>query len=578
MTQTNPIKQQHIQTNKIMWVAKFQAMFRLPRDISPIWLLPAFSMVLCLLVPILTIFKIAFYPEENIWPHLYNTVLGGYISDTLILVVGVGSLTLVIGVLSAWLVTMYNFPGRNIASKLLLLPLAMPSYIIAYCYVEIFDYSNFIQSSIRQLGGFNSAKDYWFFEIRSMGGAIFVLSIVLYPYIYLTSRAAFLQQSVCLLEASRMLGKTTIQSFFKVALPLARPAIFVGLTLALMECLNDVGAVEFFGVNTLTVGIYSTWLERGNLGGGAQIALVLLAFIFILIIVEKLARRGAKYSHTTRQIRPIKRIQLAGKHAIYASIFCLTPIVLGFLLPFIQLLHDSLEFVEVTDYFAFIGYAKNSLILSAIAALLAVIIGLFLSYSERIFNIKLLGWMAKLASVGYAIPGVILGLGIFISLIAFDDIIGPILEWFGYAGASQKMLLSGSIFAIIFAYLVRFLAVSYGAIETGFGKIPLSYDHAAKSLGHHKNSILRKIHLPLIRPALATALILTFIDSMKELPATLILRPFNFDTLATHVYEIASLEIFEEAAIAALFIVLIGLIPVYLLNKMMAVPNWRDGK
>lgn len=560
------------------WVTKTQKTLQLPRDINPLWLLPAFVMAFCLVAPIATIFNIALYPEENIWPHLYNTVLVGYISDTLVLTIGVGAISLLIGVSTAWLVTMHNFPGRKLASRLLLLPLAMPTYIIAYCYVEIFDYSNVIQSTLRDIGGFATARDYWFFEIRSMGGAIFVLSIVLYPYVYLTSRAAFLQQDTSMLEAARMLGHSAQSSFFKIALPLARPAIFIGLTLTLMECLNDVGAVEFFGVNTLTVGIYTTWLGRGNLGGGAQIALILLAFIFILIIAEKWARRGASYSHTTRRIQPIKPQKLDGKIAIMASAICFMPIILGFIVPLMQLISDSIEYIDVTDYSAFIGYAKNSLMLSGSAAILAVIIGLLLSYSERIFNIKLVGWIAKLASVGYAIPGVILGLGIFISLISFDNFLGPILEFIGFAGASSQMLLSGSIFAIIFAYLVRFLAVSYGAIETGFGKIPMHYDHAAKSLGHHKMSILRKIHLPLIRPALATALILTFIDAMKELPATLILRPFNFDTLATHVYEIASLEIFEEAAISALFIVIIGLIPVHMLNHMMKLPAWRDGR
>lgn len=560
------------------WVTKAQKILQLPRDINPLWLLPAFLMAFCLVAPIATIFNIAFHPEENIWPHLYNTVLGGYIYDTLVLTIGVGAISLSIGVSTAWLVTMHEFPGRKLASRLLLLPLAMPTYIIAYCYVEIFDYSNVIQSTLRNVGGFATAHDYWFFEIRSMGGAIFVLSIVLYPYVYLTSRAAFLQQDTSMLEAARMLGHSAKSSFFKIALPLARPAIFIGLTLTLMECLNDVGAVEFFGVNTLTVGIYATWLGRGNLGGGAQIALILLAFIFILIIAEKWARRGASYSHTTRRIQPITPQKLNGKTAILASIACFMPIILGFVVPLMQLVADSVEYIDVTDYSAFIGYAKNSLMLSGSAAILAVIIGLLLSYSERIFNIKLVGWIAKLASVGYAIPGVILGLGIFISLISFDNFLGPILEFIGFAGASSKMLLSGSIFAIIFAYLVRFLAVSYGAIETGFGKIPMHYDHAAKSLGHHKMSILRKIHLPLIRPALATALILTFIDAMKELPATLILRPFNFDTLATHVYEIASLEIFEEAAISALFIVIIGLIPVHMLNRMMKLPAWRDGR
>ncbi|NRA87523.1 MAG: iron ABC transporter permease, partial [Rhizobiales bacterium] len=456
MSQPNIVSNKPKKTNNI--TAFFQRILHLPRDINPLWLLPAIIMVLCLVVPILTIFDLAFNPEENIWPHLYATVLGGYISDTLVLILGVGILCLFLGVSTAWLVTMYNFPGRKIAASLLLLPLAMPSYIIAYCYVEIFDYSNIVQSGIRSIGGFSSAKDYWFFEIRSMGGAIFVLSIVLYPYVYLTSRAAFLQQSISMLEASRMLGHSSRSTFLKIALPLARPAIFIGLTLALMECLNDVGAVEFFGVNTLTVGIYATWLERGNLGGGAQIALILLAFIFVLIIFEKSARRGAQYS-TTRQMRPIKRINLTKKQAFGAMSFCFMPIILGFVFPTIQLVADSLEFIDDTNYTAFIGYAKNSLMLSSITAILAVIIALFLSYSERIFNVKLVGWIAKLASVGYAIPGVILGLGIFIALLSFDDFIAPTLEYLGYENATKKMILSGSIFAIIFAYLVRFLAV-----------------------------------------------------------------------------------------------------------------------
>jgi len=518
-----------------------------------------------ILLPIIAVVVLAALPEENIWPHLFATVLPGYVTTTLGLMIGVGIISLVVGTGTAWLVTMYSFPGRGWFQWLLLVPLAMPTYIIAYTYVDVFDYSGVIQSALRQVFGWQNARDYWFPEIRSLGGAVFVMSFVLYPYVYLTTRAAFEQQSFSMIEVSRTLGHTLGSSFGRVALPLARPAIAIGVTLALMETLNDIGAVQYFGVNTLTVGVYVTWLQKNNLGGAAQIATVMLAFVFLLIWIERRARQGRRFHQSAARHRFPARHRLTGNKALAAVVACTLPITIGFVIPGAVLLDSAITFFDVANLRNFSSNIFNSLTLAVLAASLTLLFGIFLSYASRLSRTPPVRGAALAASVGYAVPGTVLAIGILVPLAGIDNFIDGIAR--ASFGFSTGLLLSGTIFAITYAYVVRFMAISYGAIDAGLGQASPNLHMASRILGRTPYRTLREVHLPLIRPAIAAATLLVFVDAMKELPATLLLRPFNFDTLATHVYTYASLETVEEASLSALAIVAVGILPVLLLNR-----------
>jgi len=538
------------------------------------WNAGAFVVSLLVGAPVLAIGLLALFPEENIWPHLMRTVLPGYVTTTVLLMVGVGVTTFVIGTATAWLVTMHGFPGRKVLQWALLIPLAMPTYIIAYTYVDVFEYSGLVQTLLRDIFGWSSARDYWFPDIRSLGGAIFVMSFVLYPYVYLTARASFMKQSICMIEVSRTLGCTPWRMFLNVALPLARPAIAVGVSLAMMECLNDIGAVEFFGVDTLTVGIYSTWLGRGNLGGAAQIAGVMLIIVFALIWLERAARRDQRYHHMSTHERQLSRTRLRGLAGWGATLACVLPIGLGFVVPAIVLVDFAVTYYDVSANAKFVGYARNSLLLAAIASLAAIAIALFIAYAHRLSRSWLVKAAVRFASIGYAVPGAVLGIGILVPLAWVDNSVDALARQ--TFGISTGLILTGTIFSIVFAYVVRFMAISFGSIEAGLGRITPSLEGASRTLGRTAGGTLRDVHLPLIRPATATAGLLVFVDCMKELPATLILRPFNFDTLATHVYTYASLELIEEAAFSALTIVAVGIIPVILLNRTIREPKRRS--
>ncbi len=481
---------------------------------------------------------------------------------------GTGALTFIIGTASAWLVTMYRFPGRGVVDRLLVLPLAVPTYIVAYCYVELMDYSGPVQNYLRSTMGWTSIHDYWFPEIRSLGGAIFVMAVVLYPYVYLSARASFIQQSVCALEVARTLGRTSLGTFWSVALPLARPALAAGLSLVLMECLNDLGAVQFLGVETLTASIYSTWLQRSNLGGAAQIATIMLMFVVILFALERFARGRARHHHTTGRYRSIPFQDIEGWRGYAAGAICLLPFLAGFVAPFVVLLDHAVTYWQDSFASGFVAAARNSLLLACLSATLAVIIAVTLSYARRVANNKFTRPAVRMASLGYAIPGTVLAIGLLIPLAAFDNMFDGFLhETFG---VSVGLLLSGSLIAVALAYVIRFLAVALGSVESGLERISPNLDAAARALGESRMSSLLRVHLPLLLPALGTAALLVFVDSMKELPATLLMRPFNFETLATHVYSFASLDQFEEAALGALAIVMVGLIPVLLLHRTIA--------
>ncbi len=521
------------------------------------------ALMICL--PLFAVARLALFPTENVWPHLISTVLPHYVFNTLVLMAGVALGTLVIGVSTAWLVTHYDFTGRRVFVWALLLPFAVPAYVIAFVYTELLEFSGPVQSMLRSIFGWQSAADYYFPKIRTLGGATIMMVLVLYPYVYLLARSAFLEQSASLLEAARVLGQPKGRSFFTISLPLARPAIAVGVAMALMETLNDFGTVDYFAVHTLTAGIFDVWQNMGNLSGGAQISCLLLMFVLLLLFLERFGRKHQKqFLPTSSRFRSMQRVRVTGWQNAILFLCCAIPIFLGFIIPFIILTDYSIRYFEISWTEEFRETATNSLLLSAVAAVIAVGLGVFLAYSARIKKSRLLQACTRLASTSYALPGVVLAIGILIIFAALDNTIDSFMR--DYFNVSTGLLFTGTVFVIIFAYVVRFLAVAFGSVESSLAKITPSMDMAARSLGQKPSTMLWHVHIPLMRSGILTALLVVFVDCMKELPATLLLRPFNFDTLATHVYQLASDELIEQSALAALLIVLTGLIPVILLS------------
>ncbi len=538
----------------------------LGRGASRGWSVVALATLALVMLPVATVIWLALFPAENVWPHLVETVLGTYLTNTLLLMAGVAVGTLLIGVSTAWLVTHHEFPGRTVLNWALLLPFAVPSYVIAYVYTDLLEYAGPVQSALRSIFDWQLRRDYWFPDIRTLPGAIAVMTLVLYPYVYLLARAAFLEQSASVLDAARLMGTGRAERFRRVALPMARPAIVVGVALALMEALNDYGTVHFFAVRTLTLGLYDTWLGMNNLGGGAQIACLALGFVAVLVTLERINRRGRQnFQPTGSRLRPLERTRIEGGRGIAAGIACALPVILGFAIPAWVLLRYAIVYFERSWTPDFREIAVNSVALSASAALVACGVGVLLAYSRRLHPTPLMRGSVALASLGYAVPGAVLAIGVMIPLAGFDNALDAFLrERFG---VSTGLLLSGTVVALVFAYTVRFLAVAFGAIDSSMGKIGPSMDAAARSLGQRPLGVLARVHLPLIRGGLLTAGLVVFVDCMKELPATLVLRPFGFDTLATHVYQYASDELIGQASLGALLIVLTGLLPVILLTR-----------
>ena len=544
------------------------ARLRQLRNASPGGTLFALAVAAVMALPLATVVALSFSAQESVWPHLIRTVLPGALADTGLLLAGVAALTLLFGTGTAWLVTMYRFPGRGLLDRLLVLPLAMPTYIVAYCYVELLDFSGPVQRGLRALFGWHTVKDYWFPEVRTLTGAILVLSAVLYPYVYLSARASFVQQSICVLEVARTLGRTSTGAFWSVALPLARPALAAGVALALMETLNDLGAVQYLGVSTLTVSIYATWLQRSSLAGAAQIALVALLFVLALLVAERAARGRSQFHHTTGRYRSIPFSDLEGWRGTAAALVCCLPVIAGFVAPFAVLLVQASAHLADALGSGFWRAVRNSVGVAALAALTTVALGLGLAYARRLAPNVFVRSTVRAAGLGYAMPGTVLALGLIIPLAALDNHVDAALR--AHFGVSSGLMLSGSLFVIVLAYTIRFLTVSLGALEAGFERLSPNLDAVARTLGETALSALRRVHMPLLVPALGSAALLVFVDGMKELPATLLLRPFNFETLATHVYSYAALEQFEQAALGALTIVVIGLVPVLLLHQAVA--------
>ena len=518
-------------------------------------------------LPVVAVIWTALDSSGDIWPHLVATSLPGYVSTTFWLMLGVGVSVLITGVTTAWLITMCRFPGHRIFEWLLLLPMAFPAYVIAYAYTDLLEYSGAVQGFLRHVFDWQTPQDYWFPEIRSLGGAIALMGVVLYPYVYLLARASFLEQSVNVLEVSRVLGHSPWRTFFRVSLPTARPAIAIGVALALMETLNDFGTVDFFAVQTMTAALFDVWLGMGSLTGGAQIATSMLVFVVLLISIERFSRRQQKvYQQATSRFRALPNYYLRGSSRLIAFTVCLVPVLVGFVIPLIVLIRLASIYFDVSWTTDFRYYALNSLLLSAVAAGLALLVALVIAYGQRLRGGRIIAVATRIASLGYAVPGAVLGVGVLIPFAFFDNTVDAFFRQ--YFDISTGLLLSGTLVAVIFAYVVRFLAIALGQVESSLAKISPSMDMAARTLGYRAGETLVRYHMPLIRGGMLTAVTIVFVDCMKELPATLILRPFNFETLATHVYWFASDEMLGEAALGSLTIVLVGLLPVALLSRL----------
>ena len=530
-----------------------------------LWSVGSVLIALLVLMPLLAVLWIAFFPTENIWGHLLATTLPRYLrnSVTLMLMVGLG--TGIIGTGAAWLVVMKRFPMRRWLEWLLLTPMALPAYISAYALVDFLEYAGPVQTMLREVFGWQNSRDYWFPEIRSIWMAGLVLTLSLYPYVYLLARAAFREQSASMIEVSRALGCGPWRSFFRVALPMARPAIAAGLAIVMMEALNDFGTVDYFAVQTLTTGIFTVWLQGYNAGGAAQIATVILVFVLVLAVFEKYSRKQRRFHNLSAKVTPISPERLHGPGATLAMLACLLPFLAGFVLPVSVIASKAFNHLDEWGDIELWLAARNTLMLGAGAAILTVLGALFMVYGVRNSKKALPRILMPVTAIGYAAPGAVLAIGILIPFGAFDNFLADTIE--GWFGIDIGLLLTGSAVAVVFAYSVRFFAIPQGAIDSALGRVTPSMDMAARSLGRNSWQTLWEVHVPLIRGSVLVAALLVFVDSVKELPATLILRPFNFDTLATQVYGQASLENLEKASPAALLVMLAGLLPVILLYK-----------
>ncbi len=517
-------------------------------------------------LPILSVIVLA-AGGSDIWGHLWRTVLPHYTLNTLQLLAGVGLGTVMVGTGAAWLVTYYRFPGQRILEWAIVLPLAIPAYLVAYIYTDLLEYAGPLQKTLRQVFGWGAPADYWFPEIRSPGGAMAIMTLTLYPYVYLLARAAFVTQSAALMEAARVLGQGPWRAFFRVALPVARPAVVAGVALALMETLNDFGVVDFFAVPTFTAGIFDVWLNMNDTPGAAQLAVVMLVFVLFLLHAERRARRGRRFD-TTASRAPGLGHQLSGARALLVFAACAAPVLLGFVIPSSIMLSYALRFWRVSVEQGFFGQLANSLTLSLAAALIAGALGLLLAWAVRMDRSPAARVAARFASIGYAMPGAMLAVGLLIPLARADGVINDLTR--SYLGVSPGLLLSGTLFALVYGYTARFMALAHGAAESGLARISPAMEDAARTLGAGPRETLARVHFPMLRASILTGGLIVFVDTMKELPATLLLRPFNFDTLATTAYQFATDELFEEAALGGLSIVAAGVLPLIILSRAIA--------
>ncbi|TMJ34684.1 MAG: iron ABC transporter permease [Alphaproteobacteria bacterium] len=519
------------------------------------------------LVPLLALIALSLSGSGADWAHLARNVLPVALKTTAWVMAGVTLLTASMGIIPAWLTAYYDFPGRRVLTWALVLPLAVPTYLAAYAYGEFFTFTGPPQTLIRTLFGFHTARDYWFPDVRSLWGAVMIFSFVLYPYVYLTTRAAFLMQGRNATDVARTLGASPLRAFFLVLLPMARPAIIIGVTLALMETLNDIGAVEFLGVKTLTSTVYTTWLNQGSLSGAAQIACIMLIIVLGVILAERWARRKQRFhlARSTSMAEHSGPARLSAAGAALAFIVCLLPIIAGFGLPAYVLGSYALKRLDQLFDPILQEAILTSVLVAGAAAMITVCLAFLLTYTVRVTRSRNMLLLNRFAALGYAIPGTVLALGILIPLARFDNLLD---HWMGTVfGIRTGLLLTGSALCIIYAMSVRFLAMAEGAVEAGFHKVPIHIDMAARTLGRNARETLFQVLIPILKPAFLTAGLLVFIDGIKELSATILLRPFNYNSLSTYVYERASRAAVEDASVAALLIMIAGIVPVILLSS-----------
>ena len=523
-------------------------------------------LALLLAIPILVVAGHLLLPSQGTWKHLAETVLPEYLGTTLIVLVGVTIGVNAIGIFAAWFVAWFRFPGRGVLEWALVLPLAVPAYVMAYAYTDFLQFAGPVQTAIRELTGWR-AREYWFPDVRSTWGAIAMFSFVLYPYVYLIARSAFLEQSMSLIEAGRQMGRGVWGTFFSVGLPLARPAIAAGTSLALMETLADFGTVSYFAVNTFTAGIYRAWYSMGDQVAAAQLAVMLLGFVAVLVFVEHWNRGRARYYNTASQTmnRPF---ELRGARAWLVTVLCVIPPVIGFLLPagiLAQVVWTESEPLLTARFYRLIG---NSLFLAGVTAVLAVLLAAVLAYAARAVKRGEVTLANRIAGLGYAVPGAVIAVGILVPVTRLDNLLATWIE--AQFGVKVGLLFTGSVAALVYAYLVRFLAVALQSVEAGLSKVRPSMEDAARVLGLTPAQTLVRVHVPILRGTLLTAGLMVFVDVMKELPATFAMRPFNFDTLAVQAYNMAKDERLPEAAAASLVIVGVGLIPLIVLSRAIA--------
>lgn len=535
-----------------------------------LWTAGAVVIAAVVLAPVLAVVALALAPTGGLWLHLWSTALPRYLGTTLALMAAVGALTAVAGTGAAWLVTMYRFPGARWLSWALLFPLAVPAYVGAYAVVDFLDYSGALQTALRRLAGWTSARDYWFPEVRSLWAAALVLSAALYPYVYLMARAAFRDQSGCTHDVARALGASPWGLFLRVGLPMARPAVAAGVALALMETVADYGTVAHFGVQTMTTGIFTVWLSGNDQAGAAQLALVALGLVLVLLGLERAGRRGARFHRTSRTARPVTLPRLTGWRGWAAFLFCAGPFGMGFVLPVGVMLGHGLRNPQAWLAPGLGRALLHTLAVGSTAAALTVAAALFMVYGVRLSGARLPRMLLPLTTLGYAAPGAVLAVGFLVPLAALDNRVADAV--LALTGRDPGLLLTGTAAALVLAYLVRFFAVAQGAAEAAFGRVTPALPAAARSLGRGPGGVLATVYLPLMRGSVATALLVVFVDCVKELPATLLLRPFNFDTLATRTYELASLERLGEAAPAALVVMAVGLAAVAVMARSAARP------
>ncbi|MEZ8827004.1 ABC transporter permease [Vibrio amylolyticus] len=529
-----------------------------------IWKTSSASLALLLVLPILAIFYTSLGDTDEVFSHLMSTVMPTYVYNTVVLTVGVMLLSLVLGIPSAWFMAMCRLPSEGVLQWALVLPLAMPGYIIGYIFTDWFDFAGPIQILLRDLTGWGPGE-YWFPDIRTLAGATIVLALVLYPYVYLLCRAAFMEQNVSLLQSARLLKCSPWESFKRISLPLVRPSMAVGLSLVAMETIGDFGTVSYFAVSTLTTAVYDTWLGYSNLNAAAKISALMLVIVILLLSAERYSRRKQKLFQNQFSSREDFRYKLTGWKKWAALTWCWGIVSVAFILPLTQLCIYAYKYFEQSWTAGFSEYAINSLQVSIIAAIIGVFVALVVNFTQRVSPGKSSLAFMRLSSMGYAVPGTVLAIGVLVPVLFLDHFVNDVARALDYQ--RPGLVFSGSMFALIVALVVRFSAVAIGSIESSLNKIPPSLDMAARTMGCNTNKMLWNIHFPLIRRGALIAGLLVFIESMKELNAALLLRPFNFETLATYVYNYASDEHLELAAMPAVLLVLVGLIPLVVVNR-----------